>query len=502
LNLIGTIIVLIFATVIIIATLEKMNRAVISLLGAIIVNFLMLFYRGLSPDEILLFIDYRVLIAIIGISIIVEVTRESGVFHYIAIKAVKLSKGEPIPLLIILCLMSYLLAMIATAIVAIIIMGTLTIAISRILRINPVPYLIAEAIVVDVGGMTLLFSSIPNIILSQTVGLSLGLFLKYIVPFSIISLVLSILLLNNKFKYTLDQPDELRKALLLEFDEWALVRNRQIFYRSAFLFTAVIAGLLLYRDVALVAITGAVLMMAITGIEVDEVLRRVDWETILFFSGLFIIVGGLEYEGVLEELGHALAILTGGNIVLMSLIVLWLVGLLSGVIDNVPIVLAFIPVIKALLETSGAAYFADLIWATMILATNIGGNLLPYGAPTTVLAMGIGKKAGRPFRAKEFIAVGPTWTILNLVIATFYILGMLYLGPVITAIGLLPITIIVSLMIIGSLIFVIYRYIGFDRVYAILIELPKSLRILSSRSIKGILRILRKLLNIILKKSE
>ncbi len=501
-NLIGTIIVLIFATVIIIATLEKMNRAVISLLGAIIVNFLMLFYRGLSPDEILLFIDYRVLIAIIGISIIVEVTRESGVFHYIAIKAVKLSKGEPIPLLIILCLMSYLLAMIATAIVAIIIMGTLTIAISRILRINPVPYLIAEAIVVDVGGMTLLFSSIPNIILSQTVGLSLGLFLKYIVPFSIISLVLSILLLNNKFKYTLDQPDELRKALLLEFDEWALVRNRQIFYRSAFLFTAVIAGLLLYRDVALVAITGAVLMMAITGIEVDEVLRRVDWETILFFSGLFIIVGGLEYEGVLEELGHALAILTGGNIVLMSLIVLWLVGLLSGVIDNVPIVLAFIPVIKALLETSGAAYFADLIWATMILATNIGGNLLPYGAPTTVLAMGIGKKAGRPFRAKEFIAVGPIWTILNLVIATFYILGMLYLGLIITAIGLLPVTIIVSLMIIGSLIFVIYRYIGFDRVYTILIELPKSLRILSSRSIKGILRILRKLLDIILKKSE
>jgi len=479
-----------------------MNRAVISLLGAIIVNFLMLFYRGLSPDEILLFIDYRVLIAIIGISIIVEVTRESGVFHYIAIKAVKLSKGEPIPLLIILCLMSYLLAMIATAIVAIIIMGTLTIAISRILRINPVPYLIAEAIVVDVGGMTLLFSSIPNIILSQTVGLSLGLFLKYIVPFSIISLVLSILLLNNKFKYTLDQPDELRKALLLEFDEWALVRNRQIFYRSAFLFTAVIAGLLLYRDVALVAITGAVLMMAITGIEVDEVLRRVDWETILFFSGLFIIVGGLEYEGVLEELGHALAILTGGNIVLMSLIVLWLVGLLSGVIDNVPIVLAFIPVIKALLETSGAAYFADLIWATMILATNIGGNLLPYGAPTTVLAMGIGKKAGRPFRAKEFIAVGPIWTILNLVIATFYILGMLYLGLIITAIGLLPVTIIVSLMIIGSLIFVIYRYIGFDRVYTILIELPKSLRILSSRSIKGILRILRKLLDIILKKSE
>ena len=501
-NLIGTIIVLIFATVIIIATLEKMNRAVISLLGAIIVNLLMLFYRGLSPDEVLLFIDYRVLIAIMGISIIVEVTRESGVFHYIAIKAVKLSKGEPIPLLIVLCLMSYLLAMIATAIVAIIIMGTLTIAISRILRINPVPYLMAEAIVVDVGGMTLLFSSIPNIILSQTVGLSLGLFLKYIVPFSIISLVLSILLLNNKFKYTLDQPDELRKALLLEFDEWALVRNRQIFYRSAFLFTAVIAGLLLYRDVALVAITGAVLMMAITGIEVDEVLRRVDWETILFFSGLFIIVGGLEYEGVLEELGHALAILTGGNIVLMSLIVLWLVGLLSGVIDNVPIVLAFIPVMKALLETSGAAYFADLIWATMILATNIGGNLLPYGAPTTVLAMGIGKKAGRPFRAKEFIAVGPIWTILNLVIATFYILGMLYLGLIITAIGLLPVTIIVSLMIIGSLIFVIYRYIGFDRVYAILIELPKSLRILSSRSIKGILRILRKLLDIILKKSE
>ncbi|MHA1589112.1 MAG: SLC13 family permease [Candidatus Njordarchaeales archaeon] len=501
-NLIGTIIVLIFATVIIIATLEKMNRAVISLLGAIIVNLLMLFYRGLSPDEVLLFIDYRVLIAIMGISIIVEVTRESGVFHYIAIKAVKLSKGEPIPLLIVLCLMSYLLAMIATAIVAIIIMGTLTIAISRILRINPVPYLMAEAIVVDVGGMTLLFSSIPNIILSQTVGLSLGLFLKYIVPFSIISLVLSILLLNNKFKYTLDQPDELRKALLLEFDEWALVRNRQIFYRSAFLFTAVIAGLLLYRDVALVAITGAVLMMAITGIEVDEVLRRVDWETILFFSGLFIIVGGLEHEGVLEELGHALAILTGGNIVLMSLIVLWLVGLLSGVIDNVPIVLAFIPVMKALLETSGAAYFADLIWATMILATNIGGNLLPYGAPTTVLAMGIGKKAGRPFRAKEFIAVGPIWTILNLVIATFYILGMLYLGLIITAIGLLPVTIIVSLMIIGSLIFVIYRYIGFDRVYTILIELPKSLRILSSRSIKGILRILRKLLDIILKKSE
>ncbi|MHA1617513.1 MAG: SLC13 family permease [Candidatus Njordarchaeales archaeon] len=475
-SLIGIIILAIFATVIIIATLEKMNRAVISLLGAIVVHALLVLYHGLSPEEILQFIDYRVLIAIIGISIIVEVTRESGLFQYIAIKAVKLSKGEPIPLLIILCLMSYALATVATAIVAIIIMGTLTIAISRILRIDPVPYLIAEAIVVDVGGMTLLFSSIPNIILSQSVGLGLDVFIKYAAPFSIVSLTISIVIIYSKFRYTLDQPDELRKMLLLEFDEWALVRNRSVFYRSAVLFSLVIMGLLLYRDIAFVAITGAALMLAITGIEVDEVLKRVDWETILFFSGLFVIVGGLEHEGLLEALGHSLGELTGGNLLFAMLLTLWLVGILSGVIDNVPIVLAFIPVINALIKTSGASNFAEILWVTMILATNLGGNFLPYGAPTTVLAMGIGRKAGKSFRAKDFIKIGPIWTLSNLVVATFYLLGIVSMSYIIEKIGFVPLILLLTSLGTAIILITVYKFVGFDRLYLILQSLGKKIR--------------------------
>ena len=429
-TVLGILILIIFIAVIVIATLEKMNRALVSLIGAMLVYVLLTRIRGLYPDDIVFFIDFNVLIAVIGISIIVEVNRETGLFHFIAIKAVKLSKGDSHPLFLILALMTFVLSAFTASIATIIIMGTLTIAISRILRIDPTSFLLAEAILVDTGGMIFMFSSLPNLILAEKVNLSPGFFLQYIFPYAMISLAVSLFFFYNSLKPTLEEADIIRKASLMELDEWIFVKDKSVFIRSIIIFSVTIVGFFVFsRELALVALAGGATLLILTGLPIEDTLRKIDWETIFFFAGLFIIVGGLEYEGFLEELGRILGEFIGRNVLLATLLILWVVGLLSGVIDNIPITIAFIPVISTLIKYSGLERFAPLLWASIVIATNVGGNLTPYGSPTTVLMFGLSKRRGYPVPPKKFMGIGFKWTILNMGIGSIYIACLLYTSP-------------------------------------------------------------------------
>jgi len=463
-TVIGVTILLIFIAVMAIATLEKMSRGLISLIGALIVYLLLTRLEGMHLSDLISFINFDVLIAVIGISIIIEVNLETGLLHYIAIKAVKLSGGDSGPLFSILALMTFILSAFTASIATIIIMGTLTISISKILRIDPTPFLLTEAILVDVGGMIFMFSSLPNLILAQEVGLSPGFFVEYVFPYAILSLSISLLFLYRSLRHTIGEADIIRKTFLMELNEWIFVKDKDTFIRSAVIFGITIIGFFVFsQELAFVALAGGVALLVLTGLPIEDVLKKVDWETVFFFAGLFIIVGGLEHEGLLEELGKVLGLYLGGNIILAALLILWIVGLLSGVIDNIPITIAFIPVILTLIKYSGLEHYAFLLWVAIIIATNVGGNLTPFGSPTTVLMIGLSKKERLSGTTKKFMRLGLRWTILNMIIGSAYIIIILIIEYLVALIGWVLVLLVILALIIIAVLLVIYVTIGIKR---------------------------------------
>jgi len=450
-------IVIIFGLVILSVSLEKANKAVAALFGAVLVYLLLAKIENLTFEDVIRFIDFKVIVFLMGFSIIVVSAREAGLFHYIALRAVKLSKGEPIRLFIILCLLTTILAMFATAMATIIVMGILTITIARMLKVDPVPYLLAEAIIVDVGGMTFLFSSAPNIILAQKAGLSFAFFAINTAPFVLIMVVFTIWYLLRLMKLRLGYVDPVRKILIAEIDEWIFIEDIRVFQKSSIIFAGTILGLILIPEFHIVALTGAILMLTLSGIDVGEALRSLDWETILFFCGLYVIVGGLEHKGILHEVGHILGELTPSDPILMSVMILWIVGLSSGVIDNVPVTLTFASIVKTMAETAGLTAYMDIIWTAMIFGTNLGGNLFPYGSPTTVLAMGIGEKSGEGFKPVEFMKVGTKWTFLSLALATAYLLARATLMALYRIYGMLVVYSFVVVLC-ALIVMLIYKY--------------------------------------------
>ena len=474
----------VFLIIITLASLEKMEKAVLALIGIITVYLILNLSEGISFDEMIHFIDFKVLVTILGFMIIVEASKESGLFHFISLRTVKISGGEPVQLFIVLCIITSILAMFLTAMATMIIIGTLTITIARMLKIDPAPYLLAEAIIVDVGGMAFPFSQIANIIISQGVGLSLVFFIINVLPFVLISFIFSLWYLSRQLKTRLGFVDPLRKMLILEANEWIFVPDIKVFKRTAIIFAGIIIGLIIIPEIYIVAMGGATLFLLASGVKPEEIFNGIDWSTLFFFSGLYIIVGAMEHKGLLHEAGAALASFTMGNILVATVLILWIVGLLSCVVDNVAIAIAFIPIVKAMAETSGLGVLIDILWLAMILGTNLGGNILPYGAPTTILAMGIGKKYGRGFKPKDFFKIGSIWGISNLGLATLYLLVRLYIGLLIEIIGWQIIMVSTTVMIAISVILVIYRKIGL-----------KALKLGISRTLKKLKRSIINLIN-------
>ena len=479
-DLVGLSILLIFLAVIISASLEKTDKVVAAITGGIAVYLILSIIEGLSFEEITHFIDFRVLLTIFGFMIIVEASKESGIFHFISIRAIKLSRGDPIFLFIILCIMTAILAMFITAMAAIIIIGTLTITISRVLKIDPTPLLLAEAIIVDVGGMLFPFSSIPNIIIAQEAELSVSFFFFNTLPFVLMSLMFSTWFLLRELRMKIGYVDPLRRMLVLEVNEWIFIPDVKIFQKSAVLFISIIIALIVIPQTYLVAIIGALLFLVISGLKVEDVIKGIDWGTLIFFSGIYIIVGAMEHKGLLREAGIFLGKISMGNPILGSLMILWVVGLLSSIVDNVAIAIAFIPIIRAMAETAGLGPLIEIFWLALILGTNLGGNILPYGAPTTILAMGIGHRYGRSFEPREFVKIGSRWGIYNLALATGYLMLRLITSILIELVGLLLLTVIITLAITLLALVIIEKKIGLKAFYRLLkkryIELKSRIR--------------------------
>ncbi len=336
--------------------------------------------------------DFLVLAIIVGNLLVVDVGSKSGLFHFISIKILKLTKGSPIRLMIYMGILSIVLSIVVNNISAILIAGSLTIIACQRLDYDPYPYLMSEMILVNVGGLYTLVSSVPNIIIGTELGISYIDFLRV----SIIAATLLVVASYATFFITLKLPKsslsaEEREKAVSEFDEWAAVHDKRFFYA-----TAVILGLMVFffaissfigLGLATISIAGATAMIFVSGVDFDEAISSVDWPLLAFFMGLFVVIASLDIVGIINMIAQGITATFGTNEIIAALVILWFSALLSGIVDNIVIAAALSPVIVTVASSTGMDPIV-LAWA-LIIGANLGGDFTPIGSPSNVIGMGI-----------------------------------------------------------------------------------------------------------------
>jgi len=428
--IISTIIILgTFLCVILLIITEKLNRAVAALSGAIISYFVLIFIENYDFSIIVNFlfstkeegfVNLHALILIIGMMIIVNVCHEAGLFQFIAIKLIKLSKAKPIILMILMCFVTIVLSSILNNILTVIILIPLTITISRILNINPSPYILTQAILVNIGGTFFSISSIPNILITTYANIN---FLEFFLNSGLISiLVFGFTLIFFIFLYrdrlTISEEG---LTILKEYNVWNVVQNKRLLYQSMMSLILLFA-LFLFVPSALIppdiiALCFAIFLILISRLNPKELIAKIDMELIFYLLGIFIIAGALETTGILNYIGNVISDLGRGDTYVLFILILWLSAFLSSSIDNIPITKVLIPVVGEMPDIASESIRKQLFFGLSIGA-NWGDNLTPLG--DNILVINIADQNKRPISINQFFRLGFFTTIYQLSIVTIY----------------------------------------------------------------------------------
>ncbi len=433
----GTFVFIVFVVVVMLITMDVLNETIAALLGATVILVFMVQIWPIWTGELLTYpvfadllvhwVDFRTIIIILAVMVITEPVKDSGFFQYVSIKAVKWSRGGPAILLAIFCLLAFLLSAVLTQIATMVLLGSMTMIVCESLDFNPTPYLISEALVSNAGAVSTMISGIPNILIAGATGYDFNWFLVNLLPIAFLLAIVGVVICIGFFRKTLRRPTERQIHQLMDFEEATVIPSRPTFYRTAILLSAMIIGFIVFSQYAyIIAIIAAVAFLVLGG-HPDEVLKEVEWSSILFFIGLFVIVGAMEEFGVIAALATQVILLTGGNSVSAHLVILWITGLTSGVVDNIPITMALIPVVEGL---TAIGIPAGTLWIALTLGAELGGCLTPISSTANLLAYRTAARHKRPIPYRTFLTIGVIITLVFLGVSTAYVLLRLFFLPI------------------------------------------------------------------------
>ncbi|MGG0815165.1 ArsB/NhaD family transporter [Paenibacillus alvei] len=407
---------------------EKINRAVIALLGAVVMLVLQIVdvHTAFTTH-----IEWNTLFLLVGMMILVGITNKSGIFQYAAVKAAQRAKGYPKRIMLIMFLLTAVGSAFLDNVTTVLLMVPITFSITRMLKMNPVPFLIAEIIASNVGGTATLIGDPPNIMIgSANKHLTFNMFLVQLAPVVLVIALVIIVCLLFIYRKQLKVSDEQRQALM-ELSAASYITDAKLVKKSLTVLILTIIGFALHSvihvEAAVVAMAGATILMLIglkSEEELEEALHQVEWVTILFFIGLFILVGGLIEAGVINRLAELTLGLTNGDMTKTSMLVLWVSGVASATIDNIPFVATMIPLLQDIGTQMGITDPNQLnpLWWSLALGACLGGNGTLIGASANVIVAGMAQREGNGFGYMDFLKIGAPITIISLLISTGYIL--------------------------------------------------------------------------------
>jgi Na+/H+ antiporter NhaD/arsenite permease-like protein len=369
-------------------------------------------------------IDWDVIFLLLGMMVIVGVLRRTGVFEYIAIWAAKRARGSALRVMILLTLITAVASAFLDNVTTVLLIAPVTLLVCDRLGVDPVPFLIAEVMASNVGGTATLIGDPPNIIIASRSGLTFNDFLVHLTPLVLIVLVVFCLVLPWLFKgsFTVD-PD--RAEDVMRLNEREAIADRRLLVKCGVVLAAVFTGFIghsaFHVEPSVVALLGAGVLVLISGLQTKDYMSSVEWQTLLFFAGLFIMVGALVRTGVIDRLAHQVQRITEGRALFATLLILVVSAVLSGVIDNIPYVATMSPVVLELTKGIADPAQADALWWALAIGADFGGNATAIGASANVVVIGIALRAGNPITFWEFTRKGVVITAITVVVAVPYL---------------------------------------------------------------------------------
>ncbi len=375
---------------------KKVHRTTAVLLGSVLV----VGTRLLDEHDVLDVVHWEALGLIFGMFVLISALSRSGFFRWIGLHALRLSRYHPLRVFILFSALSAFLAAFMDSITVLIFMASLTIEVCQVLKIHPVPFIIAEITSANIGGAATMVGDPPNVILGTGLGYS---FTDFVLNTGIIAIVVFVVNLvflgyilkrRGETEVKID-PKELEEQHA-ELDPHSAIKDLRLMRMSLVVFVFTVTLLVMHHLldllIAFVAILGATLVLMLGGKDMPELVEKIDWHTLLFLAGLFIVVGGLDKTGVLRDVANGVASVGSGNLVILLTTILWVSALLSCFLDNVPFAAAMVPVLRDL-SASGVAPLGPMTWSTA-LGADIGGNATPIGASANVVGLAIAEKQG------------------------------------------------------------------------------------------------------------
>jgi Na+/H+ antiporter NhaD/arsenite permease-like protein len=401
---------------------DRVNKTLAALTGAAIVaaagvvDFDDMFYSRHTG------VDWDVIFLLLGMMIIVNVLRRTGVFEYVAIWSAKRAKGSPLRIMILLALVTAVASALLDNVTTVLLIAPVTLLVCDRLAIRAAPFLTAEVFASNIGGAATLVGDPPNIIIASHSGLTFNDFLIHLAPIVIIVMALFVALAPRLFRGALDVDPE-RVADVMSLEEREAIREPALLVKCGVVlvavFTAFVAHSLLHLAPSMVALLGAGVLILISGLQSSDYLAGVEWETLLFFAGLFVVVGALSKTGVIDQLARSATAATGGNALLAVMVILIVSAPVSGIVDNIPYVATMAPVVGEL--AGGLQDHGHTLWWALALGAGLGGNLTAVGAGANVVMLGIARRAGHPISFWEFTRTGAVVTGVSIAIAGIYL---------------------------------------------------------------------------------
>ena len=407
--------------------LEKIPKMTIALLGGAITIVLGLVSQTkavdglINPHYFINFIDFNVIFLLVAMMIIVAITTKSGVFNWLANELLKFTKGHPVKILFALGIFTAFVSAFLDNVTTVILIMPITFAMAKKLEIDPVPYLLTEVFASNIGGTATLIGDPPNIIIGSAGGLTFMDFLKELTPVVVIILLIVVSVLALVFKNKL-HADQDKMNAVAQIDNSGTITNKNLMLRSTIVLALVILGFMLHDmihlETCVVAMLGASFLLIFE--KPNDILKDVEWNTIFFFIGLFIIIGGLEASGGIKLMAQWILDVTKGSQAATSMIILWASGIISGVIDNIPYTATMAPMLVEIEKTMGEAYTFPLWWA-LSLGACLGGNMTIIGAAANVIVSENAYKEGHPISFMRFLKYGVVVVAISLIVSTVYI---------------------------------------------------------------------------------
>ncbi|HEY3208676.1 MAG TPA: ArsB/NhaD family transporter [Actinomycetota bacterium] len=403
---------------------EWVHRVIVALAGA----GLMLLFRFVSAQDAFqserFGIDWNVIFLLFGMMVIVGVLRHTGLFEYIAIRSAKRARGRPFRIMVMLVLITAVASALLDNVTTVLLVAPVTLLIAERLGLSPIPMLISEAMASNIGGTATLIGDPPNILIGSQGGLSYIDFLVNLAPLVVVLMVVYILAIKLMFRRSFVYKPE-RVVELMALDERESLRERPLMVRALVILGMVTAAFVLHGvlhyEPSVVALLGAGVLLLVAGREPWPFLREVEWHTLVFFAGLFVMVGALVKAGVVSSLARAAIRATNGDVLIAVLLLVWVSAILSALVDNIPYVATMAPLVHELVRALPGSASTTVLWWALALGADLGGNATAIGASANVVILGIAARGGHRIRFLEFARYGVVVTLLTVGLSSIYL---------------------------------------------------------------------------------